>query len=126
MKLVNGTPILKWHPICQNTDNSERDQAELREWWNVPYIVEHESGQAAYVLNGGAWDRSLCILISSENPLEEMPGYMKENAWARAYDAPYRRENAYTNKMHSVNEAGEMVELSESEVLEMMCGYLPE
>ena len=75
-------PVLPKNFDC--TDNRDRPARHLA-WWNVAYIVEHESeGDGAsftlYCLNGGAWDRpTWCGSFPTlAVALEEVPNTTKD------------------------------------------------
>lgn len=41
-----------------NTPNAKRPEAEVRQWWCLPYVVGAGDCWSVYCLDGGAWDRS--------------------------------------------------------------------
>jgi len=40
------------------TPNDERSEAEIEEWWDVPFVESRGNGYVVRCLDGGAWDRA--------------------------------------------------------------------
>ncbi|MBR9786269.1 MAG: hypothetical protein GYB34_18170 [Gammaproteobacteria bacterium] len=96
-EVIDGTPVVQFSPLASDISNELREDSEIAEWWDVPYILDNWDADnhkvrnySVHCLDGGAWDRAtgkawvdtLPEAIAAARQLKE------DTPWYRDYAKP--------------------------------------